>query len=265
MRLNFVLISIKYFFKKPTLAWAFLFSTMFGFPIQAQTVVPTNPVQTNNGFYESEWKPFSNRLLDDNSLKIFVAAVLSTAATHQIDEFSRAEWKDHQHLNEKQADIGDILGTGIPAVLVLGGQYFYDRPNAKTHLRAFVWGNVFTYGLKTVANRKRPGDSRSYQSFPSGHTSTTFATATALTYSYGWKAAVITYPLAIYTGASRMADDRHWLSDVVAGAYLGFLIGRASYFAMDYSSEVAGINKSSSHWWPDFYSNGAGIQMYYSF
>lgn len=255
---------IKTYFKKPTVTWAFLFLVLGSCAASAQ-LESGPPKQSGSGFYESEWKPFSKRLTDENSLKIAVAGVLSTAATHQWDEFTRNEWKNHQRLSEKQAEYGDFLGTGIPGLLVLSAQYFFDRPMAKPHLRALLWGNVFTYSIKLVANRKRPGESHSYQSFPSGHTSTTFASATILTYSYGWKAAVIAFPLAIYTGTSRVADDAHWLSDVVAGAYVGFLVARASHF-MDGSDPVAATTlKSNFHWWPDFYSNRAGIQMYYTF
>jgi membrane-associated phospholipid phosphatase len=43
---------------------------------------------------------------------------------------------------------------------------------------------------------------------------------------YGWKIGVPAYALAGLMGVSRIHQDKHWLSDVVAGAALGFISGR---------------------------------------
>jgi membrane-associated phospholipid phosphatase len=48
-----------------------------------------------------------------------------------------------------------------------------------------------------------------------------FTLAGSLTYSYGWKAAVPAYTAATVTALSRIKENKHWLSDVVAGAFLG--------------------------------------------
>ena len=64
--------------------------------------------------------------------------------------------------------------------------------------------------------RTRPnGDPRS---FPSGHASATFATATVLHRHYGWKLGLPFYLLGVYTAASRIQDKKHWLTDTVMGA-----------------------------------------------
>ena len=43
----------------------------------------------------------------------------------------------------------------------------------------------------------------------------------------GWKWAVPTYTIASYVAMSRLVDDRHWASDVVAGAAEGIIVGRS--------------------------------------
>jgi membrane-associated phospholipid phosphatase len=43
---------------------------------------------------------------------------------------------------------------------------------------------------------------------------------------YGWKIGVPAYLLAGLVGASRLEQDKHYLSDVVAGAALGYVVGR---------------------------------------
>lgn len=91
-------------------------------------------------------------------------------------------------------------------------------------VRAQLVAAATTYGLKYAVDRTRPnGDPRS---FPSGHSSTAFATATVLQRRFGWKAGVPAFAVASYVGASRIAVGKHYLSDVVFGATLGVVAGR---------------------------------------
>lgn len=95
----------------------------------------------------------------------------------------------------------------------------------------FLVNAFITTALKQVVKRQRPFDtysdidqaiSASSYSFPSGHTSTAFATATSLSMAYP-KWYVIT-PSFIWAGAvgySRMHLGVHYPSDVFAGAILG--------------------------------------------
>jgi hypothetical protein len=84
---------------------------------------------------------------------------------------------------------------------------------------------------KVAVRRDRPinpdGSSAPGYSFPSGHAAITFASATVLQQHLGWKAAVPTYSLATYVAASRLHDNRHFLSDVVFGASVGIIVGRS--------------------------------------
>jgi membrane-associated phospholipid phosphatase len=91
-------------------------------------------------------------------------------------------------------------------------------------LRAQLSAMSWTYAIKYAVRRTRPnGDPRS---FPSGHTSASFATATVLQQHYGWKFAAPIYGLAAYTAAERVMDEKHWASDVAFGAVVGMLSGR---------------------------------------
>ena len=91
-------------------------------------------------------------------------------------------------------------------------------------VRAQIAAMSWTYAIKYAAGRTRPnGDPRS---FPSGHTSASFATATVLQAHYGWKVGVPIYGLAAYTAAERVMDEKHWASDVAFGAVVGVLSGR---------------------------------------
>ena len=53
-----------------------------------------------------------------------------------------------------------------------------------------------------------------------------FATATVVKEHFGWKAGIPAYAVAAYVGASRIQDNKHYLSDVAFGATLGIVAGR---------------------------------------
>ena len=91
-------------------------------------------------------------------------------------------------------------------------------------IRAQLLAQTLTAGIKLSARRHRP-DGGEF-SFPSGHSSVTFATATVLQRNFGWKAGVPAYALASYVAASRVQMKRHFLSDVAFGAAIGIVAGR---------------------------------------
>jgi len=84
---------------------------------------------------------------------------------------------------------------------------------------------------KHVTNIERP-DTSNYHSFPSGHTATAFVGAHILFREYKdvspW-IGVAGYAVAVTTGAMRMVNHKHWLSDVVTGAGVGILAAELSY------------------------------------
>lgn len=74
--------------------------------------------------------------------------------------------------------------------------------------------------LKYSVKEWRPDHSNRH-SFPSGHTSTTFATAAFVQRRYGWKFGAPAYALATYVGWGRVFAKKHHWWDVVAGAAIG--------------------------------------------
>jgi hypothetical protein len=88
-----------------------------------------------------------------------------------------------------------------------------------------------TQGIKAIVRRDRPLREDNTRAkgfaFPSGHAAGTFAAATIFQQHLGWKAAVPTYAVASMVAISRMHDQRHFASDVVAGAAEGIIIGRS--------------------------------------
>lgn len=89
--------------------------------------------------------------------------------------------------------------------------------------------------LKHSVHVRRP-DGSDRQSFPSGHTAAAFMTATMLSKEYGhlspW-VGIGGYGVATMTGLMRIANDKHWLSDVIVGAGIGILATEFGYWLTD--------------------------------
>lgn len=91
---------------------------------------------------------------------------------------------------------------------------------------------VAVYALKSFSVRMRP-DGSTTNSFPSGHTASAFMGAEMLHIELKDKYPLLSfagYLPATATGALRMCNNRHWLSDVIAGAGLGILSAKAGYW-----------------------------------
>lgn len=166
-----------------------------------------------------------------DTLMSLVAGGVATGGAWVLDEDMRG-W-----INPEPGDgWGQALETGggpvwssvfVASLFTAGRISKNTRFRAATYdaLDAAVMNVVYFQSIKLVAQRTRPNGSND-QSFPSGHTSNAFALATVAERHYGWKIGVPAYLLAGVMGASRMKQDMHYFSDVMAGATLGYIVGR---------------------------------------
>lgn len=136
-----------------------------------------------------------------------------------------------------------------PAVLMLGLK-IGGVPSRSSWGRMLVSDAFSTVLMVAVVNqlKSRAGvlrpDGSSHNSFPSGHTATAFMTAMMLSKEYGgenpWYS-IAGFTISTVTGLTRMANNRHWLSDVLAGAGFGILSTETGYFLADLIFRDKGI------------------------
>lgn len=94
---------------------------------------------------------------------------------------------------------------------------------------------VLVNGIKYSTNIERPDGSKK-NSFPSRHTALAFANATFLDKEYGLLNtgySIAGYETATMTGVGRGLNNKHWASDVFAGAGIGILSTQLAYFFID--------------------------------
>lgn len=142
------------------------------------------------------------------------------------------------------AGVGNAIGSPLYVFPVLGVGYLAGRLTGSPSLSrlsvragtAAIVASGITMALKYSIGRTRPtgdGDSDLFRpfsgstSFPSGHVTLAFAVATVVADETkdSWSDIAL-YGAASLTGFARMNDDRHWASDVLAGALVGHLTAR---------------------------------------
>jgi membrane-associated phospholipid phosphatase len=164
-----------------------------------------------------------------DSLVPFLAGGAATGVASIFDDDVR------NSVSNPDSSFGKSLETagGWPTSVVVVGLFTAGRFAHGARFRAMSYdlldATIVNFGytelLKVTVKRERP-DGSDNKSFPSGHASNAFTLATVAERHYGWKVGVPAYALAATIAYSRIVRDKHYLSDVVAGATLGYVVGR---------------------------------------
>jgi membrane-associated phospholipid phosphatase len=161
------------------------------------------------------------------------------------DQGLRGEFQEHRgNTTNSLAGVGNALGEPRYLLPAIGAGYLVghltgDRALTRIMLHAggaAIFASGVTTVLKYAVGRSRPSQGSDadvfrpfggWNSFPSGHTTLAFAVATAIADQTedGWSDVAL-YGLATATAFARVNGDRHWTSDVLAGALVGHLSAR---------------------------------------
>jgi hypothetical protein len=183
----------------------------------------------------------------------------ATALAFPFDERIAVAFQDSavQHIPGFRPAARVLDFVSLPGTLVVSGGLYAvgrlgrhdDLADVGLHMgEAIVVAEALTFAVKVIAGRARPElgihdpyDFRlgrglawddTHRSFPSGHTSAAFAAAAVaareLDRIHGGDDVLVgfaTYGPATFVGLSRVFDNRHWASDVIAGAAIGAFAG----------------------------------------
>jgi membrane-associated PAP2 superfamily phosphatase len=190
--------------------------------------------------------------------KFGLIAVGLSFADEPVQEFS-LNLRKHQAVRNISSRITNLGAQYEGITLVALGTYGFLFKNEKIQTttllatQAYITSSVMQAMIKKITGRQRPsyydpieqeaepkfhgpfhkpfkdanGSNMSY-SFPSGHATLAFAAATVYAMEFKDRPLVpiISYTTASLIGLSRISENRHWATDVLAGAALGYLIGR---------------------------------------
>ncbi len=176
---------------------------------------------------------------------LIILAFISITISYLFIDKSIALWC-HEHVTSQYYQIFKIItefGDAIYYLIGFGIAFLTFRFLWKNQLwenyALFLFGTVVVSGIaadivKWTLGRYRPSElferglygfdflhiDRALTGFPSGHTTTVFALATAITYLWP-KWSVFAWIFAILVGISRIVIGAHYPSDVMSGAVIG--------------------------------------------
>ena len=151
-----------------------------------------------------------------------------------------AEWRGDHRL--KADDYLQYLPmASIYGLSLLGEQAennYLDR--TLEFVTSYLALGVMVNGLKYTVREPRP-DGSANNSFPSGHTATAFMGAELVRLEYGDESPWYTigaYGVATCVGVLRVYNNRHWVTDVIAGAGVGILSARIGNWLLPYTKKA---------------------------
>lgn len=210
---------------------------------QANDVVKETQENSSMGFGERFLKEFSVPF-STNARYILGGAVVASGMVY-VNKGRRRYDKRESFSDAKPFGnygfVGDILGWGFLNGLYTIGQYTYgqieddhESLKASEHMfKASLYTLMVTATLKTFIHEKRPGYPEDRTSFPSGHSSLSFAFASVVAARHGWSYGAAAYGVASYISISRINDDWHYLHDVLFGMGIGAAYGWGLQYAFE--------------------------------
>ena len=205
-------------------------------------------------------------------IPIFVAGILAKSDKASFRQDYRSGHANTRLLTNFKSSIDDYtqyFGPAMTLGLKLGGV------EGRSDWPRFLASAAMSYGamailvnsIKYTAKEMRP-DGSTANSWPSGHTATSFVGATILHKEYGltrspWYS-VAGYGVATATGIMRVLNNRHWVSDVLSGAGIGIFSGELAYGLSDLifkgkhllRNDLDNLNESAS-----FFSISTGLGL----
>ena len=166
-----------------------------------------------------------------------------------VEPIRKSRYEVRDYLNEWRGDhrteVDDYLQyvplASIYGLSLLGAEAKHNYVDRTLELAtSYLALGAIVNGIKYTVREPRP-DGSSNNSFPSGHTATTFMGAELVRIEYGeehpWLA-VGAYTIATTVGVLRVYNERHWFTDVFAGAGVGILSARIGYWLLPYTKRM---------------------------
>lgn len=211
-----------------------LLSVLLVFPCSAQTASDTLAVKSNFKLGEV----------------IMPLSLIGAGTLGFVEPIKNSRYEVRDYLESWRGDrrttVDDYLQyvplASIYGLSLLGADAKHNYVDRTLELAtSYIAVGVIVNGIKYTVRAPRP-DGSANNSFPSGHTATTFMGAELVRIEYGedypWLAAGA-YTVASAVGVLRVYNNKHWFTDVFAGAGVGILSARIGYWLLPFTKRIA--------------------------
>lgn len=237
-------------------------------------------IDPEGGFWRARYDEFKSPWTTDARAWLIYGSATTLALAlleDQIVDPTQEETVEDKPLG-KISVYGDLAGQMIPNAVYaigMGLHYWYTKnqsssDSALAMLKASAYSGVVAQSLKFIVHEPRPNNnanSKSYESFPSGHTTSAFAFSSTVIAQHGfWPYGFLATTLASFSGFSRINDNKHYLHDVAGGITIGTAYGLGiSYWQKNKKDKTA--NSESSRWFimPSYCDDIKGVLARYEF
>jgi len=183
-------------------------------------------------------------------LKFSAVVAVTFVISSEEDDVQSWVQKSRNDDTDMVAQYTGPAGSGKYVLPALVGLYGYGRiagrdraeRTALLGMESVILSGFFTNAVKYLTHKHRPGHaygndvswngpglSHADLSFPSGHSTCSFAVATVVALEYGDNSLVppLAYCAATLAALSRVNDNAHWMSDIILGSAIGHFTARA--------------------------------------
>jgi len=235
----------------------FLFPLFLAFSISAQQDTSTHPTRFDKYYIYSGILDARDEVIAPfhwNDKQWITCGVLASAESVLIfangdkNILSFMQNNRNKTTNFIEDNIGDPYGSGVYPAIIIGTSYLVGcifRKDHPKHMAMLTAKSIAISGataiiIKSITERYRPNQDAnprhwlgpkglfSYDSYPSGHATVAFATASMISLEYPKPliVPVLAYSLATITAYGRLNGNYHWGSDVLLGAAIGYFTSR---------------------------------------
>lgn len=213
-----------------------------------------------NDFKQQASLPFHTKRKDWLKLAAFGTIATAVSFADELVSYSAVALRNKSNMVSSASEyitrFGGVYEAYTLAAMASYGFIFKNKKIKTTTFlatQAYVTATAWELTIKFLSERQRPfyidprenegepvfhgpfyhfikqsHNTSSYSSFPSGHTTVAFAAATvfAMEYKNQPLIPIISYSAATLIGLSRLTENKHWPTDILFGAALGFLSGK---------------------------------------
>ncbi|HTO16487.1 MAG TPA: phosphatase PAP2 family protein [Edaphocola sp.] len=205
------------------------FLSLYSFNVKAQISIDSFNFTDKSHLFSYKKLIVPATLITYGTLSLFSENLIKVDLN--IKNYSQSQIATHTKIDNY---LQFVPAIGVYALNVAGLKGKHDfKDRTIIFLSSQIITSSLVLPLKYISHQQRPNQTNFF-SFPSGHTAMAFSGAHFFFREYREKnvfLAISAYPIAMAVGGLRISNNKHWFSNVAAGAGIGILSTELAYWA----------------------------------